>query len=96
MLDLLDRDAFTVLLLDDRADAPGLPLDVPLTVVRLRGDDPEVAAWAAAVGLDGALAVLVRPDGHIASVAEDPEGLAGFAHAIMRLVATPQEAAAWT
>jgi 2-polyprenyl-6-methoxyphenol hydroxylase-like FAD-dependent oxidoreductase len=96
VLDLLDPDAFTVLLLEDRAEAPDLPADVPAAVVRLRGDDPEVRAWTAAVGLDGKPAVLVRPDGHILSVATDPQELAGFAHAIMRLVPTPREAATWT
>jgi hypothetical protein len=96
VLDLLDPDAFTVLFLDDRADAPELPADVPVAAVRLRGDDPAVQAWASAVGLEGRPAVLVRPDGHILAVADDAEGLAGFSHAIMRQVATPQETATWT
>jgi hypothetical protein len=57
--------------------------------VRLRGDDPAVRAWATEVGLEDSPAVLVRPDGHVLSVA-------GFAEAIMRHVATPGEAATWT
>jgi 2-polyprenyl-6-methoxyphenol hydroxylase-like FAD-dependent oxidoreductase len=96
VLDLLDPDAFTVLLLDEGADVPELPADVPVAAVRLRGDDPAVQAWASAVGLEGRPAVLVRPDGHILAVADDAEGLAGFSHAIMRQVATPQETATWT
>jgi hypothetical protein len=75
---------------------PELPADVPVAAVRLRGDDPAVQAWASAVGLEGRPAVLVRPDGHILAVADDAEGLAGFSHAIMRQVATPQETATWT
>jgi 2-polyprenyl-6-methoxyphenol hydroxylase-like FAD-dependent oxidoreductase len=96
VLELLDPDAFTLLLLDDRADAPETPSGVPVTAVRLRGDDPAVRAWAAAVGLDGSPAVLVRPDGHVLGVAADTDELAGFARAIMRHVGTPQEAATWT
>ncbi len=88
MLTLLDPDAFTLLLLADGAEAPDLPSDVPVTTVRLSGDDPGVAAWAAAVGLDDALAVLVRPDGHIVGVAADTEALAGFEQAMMQHVAT--------
>jgi len=89
VLELLDPDAFTLLLLDDRADVPEMPAGVPVTTVRLRGDDPAVRAWAMAVGLEDSPAVLVRPDGHVLSVA-------GFAEAIMRHVATPAEAATWT
>jgi 2-polyprenyl-6-methoxyphenol hydroxylase-like FAD-dependent oxidoreductase len=96
VLELLDPDAFTLLLLDPRADAPETPSGVPVTAVRLRGDDPAVRAWAAAVGLDGSPAVLVRPDGHVLGVAADTDELAGFARAIMRHVGTPQEAATWT
>ena len=73
-----------------------MPSGVPVTTVRLRGDDPAVRAWAAAVGLDGRPAVLVRPDGHILSVAADADDLAGFAQAIMRHVGTREEAATWT
>jgi 2-polyprenyl-6-methoxyphenol hydroxylase-like FAD-dependent oxidoreductase len=86
VLDLLDPEAFTVLLLDDRAPAPVVPHDVPVIVVRLRGQDPEVRAWATAVGLVGSPGVLVRPDGHILSVAADHDGLGGFADAIARSV----------
>src|SRR5829696_5302244 len=96
VLELLDPDAFTVLLLDDRADAPETPSGVPVTAVRLRGDDPAVRAWAATVGLDGSPAVLVRPDGHVLGVAADADELAGFARAIMRHVGTLEEAATWT
>ena len=96
VLELLDPDAFTLLLLDDRADAPEMPSGVPVTTVRLGGDDRGVRAWAAAVGLDGRPAVLVRPDGHILSVAADADDLAGFAQAIMRHVGTREEAATWT
>jgi 2-polyprenyl-6-methoxyphenol hydroxylase-like FAD-dependent oxidoreductase len=97
VLDLLDPCAFTLLLLDDDADAPDAPLGVPLTAVRLRDDDPEAQAWAAAVGLDGAAAVLVRPDGHVLAVAAGPDDLAGLAHAIMRLVPKPrEEGLTWT
>ncbi len=96
VLDLLDPAAFTVLLLDDRAEEPDLPPGVPVTVARLRGDDPEAQAWAAAIGLAGRPAVLVRPDGHILTVAADADALAGFAQAIMCHVATPREAATWT
>ena len=69
---------------------------MPVTVARLRGDDPEARAWAAAVGLAGRPAVLVRPDGHILAVATDADALAAFAQAIMCHVATPREAATWT
>ena len=59
VLDLLNPDAFTVLLLDDGATAPDLAPDVPVTAVRLPGDDPQVQAWADAVGVDGDVAILV-------------------------------------
>jgi 2-polyprenyl-6-methoxyphenol hydroxylase-like FAD-dependent oxidoreductase len=96
VLELVDPDAFTVFLLDDRADAPDPPPGVPVSTVRLRAGDPRVAEWVAAVGLDGRSAVLVRPDGHILGVAADADELAGFAHAIMRHVGTREEAATWT
>jgi hypothetical protein len=96
VLELVDPDAFTVFLLDDRVDAPDPPPGVPVSTVRLRAGDPRVAEWVAAVGLDGRSAVLVRPDGHILGVAADADELAGFAHAIMRHVGTREEAATWT
>jgi hypothetical protein len=75
VLDLLDPLAFTLLLLNDRVEAPELPSRVPCTVVRMSGDD--VRTWATAVGLADTAAVLVRPDGHVVALAADPEDLAG-------------------
>jgi hypothetical protein len=90
VLELLDPDAFTVLLLDEHADEPEAPLDAPVTVARLHGDDPDVRAWSETVGLDGAAAVLTRPDGHVLSIATDPDELGSFAQAIARLVGSAQ------
>jgi 2-polyprenyl-6-methoxyphenol hydroxylase-like FAD-dependent oxidoreductase len=88
-LDLLDPDAFTVLALTDDTAAdllPGVPGGVPVTVVHLATDDSRTARWATTVGLAGAVAVLVRPDGHVLAVAHSVADVATFGSRIAALL----------
>ena len=77
VLDLLDPDGFTLLLLDD-VEPPALPASVPMKSVRLDPADPDVRRWADEVGLTDVAAVLVRPDGHVHRVAADSAGVERF------------------
>ncbi len=85
VLDLLDPDGFTLLLLDG-AEVPALPAGVPTTPVRLDPADPDVRRWAEEVGLTDVAAVLVRPDGHVHRVAADSAEVERFGADIAALV----------
>ncbi|MFF0222900.1 FAD-dependent monooxygenase [Streptomyces sp. NPDC004629] len=75
-LDLLDPRSFT-LLLGQGGAAPEADLgDAPLTVVALDAELGLPSWWMGLTGLDGAGAVLVRPDGHIVARTTDA-GAAG-------------------
>lgn len=94
--DLIDRRGFTVLLLESEIDEPVHFSDAPVAVVRLDRRTADVAQWSSEVGLDGAAAVLVRPDGHILDVAEAPDEVSRFGDAIASLLgsALPADATA--
>jgi 2-polyprenyl-6-methoxyphenol hydroxylase-like FAD-dependent oxidoreductase len=70
VLDLLDPDAFTVLLLGATRTV-GFPEGVPVTTVSLDPADPDVRDWMDQVSLSEAVAVIVRPDGHVHRVVSD-------------------------
>ena len=92
VLDLLDSHRFTVLLLGD-VESPSLTAGLGATVVRLNPLEPDVDQWMEAVGLADSLGVLVRPDGHIHSVAGDEPQVQQFATDIAALLGTEQEVA---
>ena len=73
VLDLLDPEAFTVLLLGGTG-AITFPASVPVTTVSLDPADPEVILWTEGVSLADAVAVIVRPDGHVHRVVSDLAG----------------------
>ena len=70
VLDLLDPDAFTILLLGGTS-AIKFPAGVPVTTVSLDPADPDVRLWVGQVSLGEAVAVIVRPDGHVHRVVCD-------------------------
>ncbi|QIK05802.1 DUF3500 domain-containing protein [Streptomyces sp. ID38640] len=87
VLDLIDDQAFTLLFFDSEQPAPEIGPTVPVTVVPLDPCAADVAAWVENVGLGSARAVLVRPDGHILSIAADSDHLPGFDEAVRTLFA---------
>jgi 2-polyprenyl-6-methoxyphenol hydroxylase-like FAD-dependent oxidoreductase len=94
VLDLISHRGFTVLMLDTDVDEPAIAVDAPVAVVRVDRHAPDVEQWMSGVGLHAALAVLIRPDGHILDVAETPEDVARFGDAIASLLCHPHPAGA--
>ncbi len=90
VLDLLDPDRFTVLLLGD-VEPPSLPAGPDANVVRLDPAEPDVGQWMDTVGLAGHVGVLVRPDGHVHRVAGDEAQVQRFATDIASLLGTLEE-----
>jgi hypothetical protein len=80
------------LLLDTDIDEPSIAIDAPVAMVRIDRHAPDVAQWMSNVGLQAALAVLIRPDGHILDVAETAEELTRFSVAIVSLLFHPHPA----
>jgi hypothetical protein len=94
VIDLINHTGFTVLLLDADIDEPAIAVDAPAVVVRIDRHAHDVAEWMSGIGLNSALAVLIRPDGHILDVAETPEEVTHFGDAIASLLLRPHPAAA--
>jgi 2-polyprenyl-6-methoxyphenol hydroxylase-like FAD-dependent oxidoreductase len=92
VIDLINDNGFTVLLLDTDIDEPSIAIDAPVAMVRIDRHAPDVAQWMSNVGLQAALAVLIRPDGHILDVAETAEELTRFSVAIVSLLFHPHPA----
>jgi 2,4-dichlorophenol 6-monooxygenase len=89
VMDLISRDGFTVLTMDSDIDGPTHVGDAPVAVIQLDRRAPDVAKWSSEVGLDGASAVLIRPDGHILDIAESPDEVARFRDTIASLLGSP-------
>jgi hypothetical protein len=92
VLDLLDPHRFTVLLLGD-VELPSLNEGIGATVVRLDPAEPDIGQWMDTVGLTGCVGVLVRPDGHVRSVAADESQIQRFGTDIATLLGTEHEVA---
>ncbi len=92
VLDLLDPYRFTVLLLGD-VESPSLTEGLGATVVRLDPAEPDTGQWMDTVGLADCVGVLVRPDGHVHSLAADESQVQRFGTDIATLLGTEQEVA---
>ncbi len=92
VLDLLDPHRFTVLLLGD-VEPPSLTAGLGATVVRLDRAERDVDQWMEAVGLADAVGVLIRPDGHVLSVAGEHAQVQQFETDVAALLGMEQEVA---
>lgn len=93
ILDLVDPRGFTVMLFDPVAEPPVAKAEIPITVRILDSIRDDIGEWMNAVGLAGAVGVLVRPDGHILDVARHGDELARFIHSIEGLIGSGDPAA---